>query len=68
MEKFEYIEQFEEILDEVMEDTGAKAWYEVFDSSAFDEVQNRIEEVFGVDDVTTIPYFLTWYNEMAEDL
>ena len=68
MKKFECVELFEEIFDDVMDEIGADAWYEVFDSSAFDEVQRRIEIAFDEDDVTKVPYFLDWYNEMAEDL
>lgn len=68
MKKFECVELFEEIFDDVMDEIEANAWYEVFDSSAFDEVQRRIEIAFDEDDVTKVPYFLEWYNEMAEDL
>jgi len=68
MKKFECVELFEEIFDDVMDEIEADVWYEVFDSSAFDEVQRRIEIAFDEDDVTKVPYFLDWYNEMAEDL
>lgn len=62
------IEIFEAIFDEVMEELGLTGWWELFDSESFDEVERRIAERYGVEEVTDVEGFTDWYNEMAWDL
>ena len=64
----ENIEIFERIFWEVAEDKGITAWWELFDSEDFEEVEERIAEYFGEADAADVPEFLDWHNEMAEDL
>ena len=61
-------EIFEEIFWEVAEELGFTAWYELFDSSEFDTVENRIAERFNVESAEDLDEFVDWYNEMAMDL
>jgi len=60
------IERFEEIFEEVMEEKNME-WWELYDSSDFDEVENRIVEEFGKDVLDSDEY-CNWTNEMTMDL
>ncbi len=68
MKNFEYIENFDEIFWEVAEELGINNWWELFDSENFEEVEKRIAQAFDEADAFEVPFFLDWYNEMAEDL
>jgi len=63
-----YIEIFEEIFDEVMEDLNIGAWWELFDDERFNEVEKRVAERFNVSDAYELDYFPSWVREMAADL
>lgn len=63
-----YIEVFEEIFDEVMEDLHIGAWWELFDDPRFAEVEKRVAERFNVGDAYELDYFPSWVREMAADL
>ena len=60
------IERFEEIFEEVMEEKNMD-WWELYDSSDFDEVENRIVAEFGKDVLDSNEY-CDWTNEMTMDL
>ena len=60
------IERFEEIFEEVMEEKNME-WWELYDSSDFDEVENRIVAEFGKDALDSDEY-CDWTNEMTMDL
>ena len=60
------IERFEEIFEEVMEEKNME-WWELYDSSDFDEVENRIVAEFGKDVLDSDEY-CDWANEMTMDL
>ena len=60
-------EIFDEIFDEVCVEFGL-AWYEVFDSERFDEVERRIGERFHESDCFDIEGFPEWYEQYALDL
>ena len=60
------IERFEEIFEEVMEEKNME-WWELYDSSDFDEVENRIIAEFGKDVLDSDEY-CDWTNEMTMDL
>ena len=60
------IERFEEIFEEVMEEKNME-WWELYDSSDFDEVENRIVAEFGKDVLDSDEY-CGWTNEMTMDL
>ena len=60
------IERFEEIFEEVMEEKNME-WWELYDSSDFDEVENRIVAEFGKDILDSDEY-CDWINEMTMDL
>ena len=60
------IERFEEIFEEVMEEKNME-WWELYDSSDFDEVENRIVAEFGKDVLDSNEY-CDWTNEMTMDL
>jgi hypothetical protein len=60
------IERFEEIFEEVMEEKNME-WWELYDSSDFDEVENRIVAEFGKDVLDSDEY-CDWTNEMTMDL
>ena len=59
-------ERFEEIFEEIMEVKNME-WWELYDSSDFDEVENRIVAEFGKDVLDSDEY-CDWNNEMAMDL
>ena len=59
---------FDEVFEEVMTEMGITEWYVLFDSEEFDEVERRIAERCGVEDVTEVEGFTEWYDEMAMDL
>lgn len=58
---------FEQIFEEVMEQFGIKAWYELFDADDFKIVEERISVELGYD-CWEDKEFVAWYREMAEDL
>ena len=60
------IERFEEIFEKVMEEKNME-WWELYDSSDFDEVENRIVAEFG-EDVLDSDEYCDWTNEMTMDL
>ena len=60
------IERFEEIFEEVMEEKNME-WWELYDSSDFDEVENRIVAEFGKDVLDSDEY-CDWTDEMTMDL
>ena len=60
------IERFEEIFEEVMEEKNME-WWELYDSSDFDEVENQIVAEFGKDVLDSDEY-CDWTNEMTMDL
>ena len=59
-------ERFEEIFEEIMEAKNME-WWELYDSSDFDEVENRIVAEFGKDVLDSDEY-CNWTNEMTMDL
>ena len=59
-------ERFEEIFEEIMEAKNME-WWELYDSSDFDEVENRIVAEFGKDVLDSDEY-CDWTNEMTMDL
>lgn len=61
-------EIFYDVLFEVGDENGKTAWYEIFDSDLMDEVDRRLIERFGVEDVWDIEGYGEWYDEMAGDL
>ena len=61
-------EIFEEIFWQVGEEYGLTGWWEIYDSEAFDEVEDRIAKRFGVADASEVPEFSEWNDEMAGDL
>lgn len=61
-------EIFEEIFWQVGEEAGLSAWWEIFDSEIFEEVENRIAKRFGVAEAGEIPEFREWEHEMAWEL
>ena len=60
-------EIFEEIFWQVADELDITAWWELFDSEEFDEVENRIYERCGAEALESAE-FIAWFNEMAEDL
>lgn len=64
----EYIEIFEDIFWAVADELNITDWWTLFDSEQFEEVENRIAKAFDETDAADVPFFLDWYNEMAEDL
>jgi hypothetical protein len=60
------IERFEEIFEEVMEEKDLE-WWELYDSSEFDEVERRIVAEFG-EDVLDSDEYCDWTYEMSMDL
>lgn len=58
---------FEEVFEEVMVDLGIDAWYDLFDSSRFKEVERRIVEKFGAEILETDDY-INWIDEMCDEL
>lgn len=60
------LERFDEIMVEVMEEMDME-WYEVYDSEAFDLVDERLEAEFGSEVFDTEEYS-TWVREMYWDL
>ena len=69
MNKFEYVETFEEIFWAVYNELGLSGgWWKLFDSEKFEAVEKRIAKAFGKIDATEVPFFLEWNNQMAEDL
>ena len=64
----EYYETFDEIFWTVADELGITNWWELFDSDNFEEVEKRIAKAFDEKDAAEVPFFLDWFNEMAEDL
>ena len=64
----EYYEIFDEIFWTVADELEITAWWELFDSDNFEEVEKRIAKAFDEEDAVEVPFFLDWSNEMAEDL
>lgn len=62
------IEIFEEIFWQVGEEFGLTAWWEIFDSEAFEIVETRIAKRFGVSEASEVKGFTMWETEMAEEL
>lgn len=58
---------FEEVFEGVMDDLGITAWYDLFDSDRFDEVERRIAEKFGKEILETDDY-TNWVDEMCDEL
>lgn len=58
---------FEEVFEGVMDDLGITAWYDLFDSDQFDEVERRIAEKFGKEILETDNY-IDWVDEMCDEL
>lgn len=58
---------FEEVFEGVMDDLGITAWYDLFDSDQFDEVEHRIVEKFGKEILETDDY-INWVDEMCDEL
>lgn len=58
---------FEEVFEGVMVDLGIDAWYDLFDSSRFKEVERRIVEKFGAEILETDDY-TNWIDEMCDEL
>ena len=61
-------EIFEEIFWEVAEELGINVWYDLFDSSEFGIVEERIRERFGVEDEFEVEGYDEWYCTMCDDL
>lgn len=61
-------EIFEEIFWQVGDEMGLNSWWEIFDGDAFEEVERRIAQYFGVADVWDVPEFSEWESEMADEL
>lgn len=59
-------ERFEELFDEVMEEMDC-AWYELFDSEEFGEVERRIVAEFG-EEVLSSEEYEAWLEEMSMEL
>lgn len=59
-------EKFEEIMEMVQEKYN-KAWYEVYDSELFDEVEELIKQKLGASILDTKEY-INWEREMYNDL
>ena len=57
-----------EIMGRVGDKHGLNAWYEIFDSEYFDEVDKEICKYFNVDNVELVEGYADWYNELAQDL
>ena len=64
----EYFEIFDDIFWEVADELGISAWYELFDSERFEEVENRIAKAFDETNVENVPFFLDWHNGLCADL
>ena len=60
------VEGFEKIMEEV-ENKYNKAWYEVYDSELFEEVENNIVKEFGASVLNTKEYS-EWEEAMYWDL
>ena len=60
------VERFEEIFETVMEEKDLE-WWELYDSSEFDEVERRIAADFG-EDVLDSDEYCDWTYEMSMDL
>lgn len=60
------LERFEEIFEEMMEKMNV-SWYELYDSEAFDLVDERIEAEFGAEVFDTKEY-RDWVAQMYWDL
>ena len=60
------VERFEEIFEAVMEEKDLE-WWELYDSSEFDEVERRIAAEFG-EDVLDSDEYCDWTYEMSMDL
>ena len=64
----EYYEIFDEIFWTVADELGITAWWELFDSDNFDEVEKRITKAFDEENAINVPFFSDWFNKKAEDL
>ena len=58
---------FDRIFEEVMHELGINAWYILFDSDAFELVEERISNQLGYD-CWECAEFIFWHRDMAEDL
>lgn len=58
--------RFEEIFEAVMEEKNLE-WWELYDSSEFDEVERRIAAEFG-EDVLDSDEYCDWTYEMSMEL
>ena len=58
---------FERIFEEVMEEMGMTAWYDLLDSEDFEIVELRISTELGYD-CWTSEEFVSWYRDMCADL
>ena len=61
-------EYFDGVFESIMDKYHFNGWYELFDSIYFEEVEKTIARDFDEEDAANIPFYLDWYNEMAEDL
>lgn len=60
------VERFEKIFEAVMEEKGLE-WWELYDSSEFDEVERRIAAEFG-ESVLDSDEYCDWTYEMSMEL
>lgn len=58
---------FDSFFVEVAESLGIGEWYELFDSSEFQLVEDAIVKAYGVEVLESEAY-QSWVQEMAEDL
>lgn len=61
------VEKFEEIFEAVMVEKGIEAWYELYDSEDFDDVEALIAETYGADVLESKEY-VDWVTELYWDL
>lgn len=60
------VEKFEEIMEKVQNKYN-KAWYEIYDSELFDEVETNIKKELG-DSILDTDEYRNWEREMYWDL
>lgn len=58
---------FEQVFGEVMIEMNFDGWWELFDSDAFEIVEERISALLGYD-CWDNEDFVAWHDEMCEDL
>lgn len=60
-------ELFDKVFAEVMNENKFTAWYKLFDSEEFREVERRLEAILG-EDPWNFKEFRAWEHEMAMEL